>query len=65
MFAVLSSPGPVGGSGGFLCLQIHFVIVTTLGLLTQTSSVVVRCQPWFHLGLVAYSFFWSSEGAYG
>jgi len=30
MFAVLSSPGPVGGSGGFLCLQIHFVIVTTL-----------------------------------
>ena len=32
---------------------------------TQTSSVVVRCQPWFYLRLVAYSFFWLSEGAYG
>src|SRR5271163_2187306 len=33
--------------------------------LTQTSSVVVRCQPWFYLRLEAYSFFWLSEGAYG
>ncbi len=30
---------------------------------TPTSSVVVRCQPWFYLRLVAYSFFWLSEGA--
>jgi len=22
------------------------------------------CQPWFYLRLVAYSFFWLSEGAY-
>ena len=36
-----------------------------LRLLTQTSSVVVRCQPWFYLRLEAYSFFWLSEGAYG
>jgi len=36
-----------------------------LRLLTRTSSVVVRCQPWFYLRLVAYSFFWLSEGAYG
>src|SRR5580692_10624864 len=35
-----------------------------LGLLTLTSSVVVRCQPWFYLRLEAYSFFWLSEGAY-
>src|SRR6266481_1421453 len=28
----------------------------------QTSSVVARCQPWFYLRLVAYSFFWLSEG---
>ena len=34
-------------------------------LLTRTSSVVVRCQPWFYLRLEAYSFFWLSEGAYG
>src|SRR5215468_2986899 len=27
-----------------------------------TSSVVVKCQPWFYLRLVAYSFFWLSEG---
>jgi hypothetical protein len=33
--------------------------------LTQTSRVVVHCQPWFYLRLVAYSFFWLSEGAYG
>src|SRR5712664_3643489 len=33
-------------------------------LLTRTSSVVVRCQPWFYLRLEAYSFFWLSEGAY-
>src|SRR6266849_2800876 len=33
-------------------------------LLTQTSRVVVRCQPWFYLRLEAYSFFWLSEGAY-
>src|SRR5260370_19692381 len=36
-----------------------------LRFLTQTSSVVVRCQPWFYLRLEAYSFFWLSEGAYG
>ena len=36
-----------------------------LGLLTLTSSVVVRCQPWFYLRLEAYSFFWLSEEAYG
>src|SRR5271155_1255670 len=36
-----------------------------LRLLTQTSSVVVKCQPWFYLRLEAYSFFWLSEGAYG
>ena len=36
-----------------------------LGLLTLTSSVVVRCQPWFYLRLEAYSFFWLSEGTYG
>src|SRR4029077_5845867 len=30
-----------------------------------TSSVVVKCQPWFYLRLGAYSFFWLSEGAYG
>src|ERR1700687_6147914 len=35
-----------------------------LRFLTQTSSVVVRCQPWFYLRLEAYSFFWLSEGAY-
>src|SRR5467141_2898113 len=35
-----------------------------LRFLTQTSSVVVRCQPWFYLRLQAYSFFWLSEGAY-
>ncbi len=47
-------------------LQIHLVGVTTvLQLLTQTSSVVVKCQPWFYLRLEAYSFFWLSEGAYG
>jgi len=28
----------------------------------RTSSVVARCQPWFYLRLVAYSFFWLSEG---
>jgi hypothetical protein len=33
--------------------------------LTQTSRVVVQCQPWFYLRLVAYDFFWLSEGAYG
>jgi len=32
-----------------------------LRLLTQTSSVVVSCQPWFYLRLRAYSFFWLSE----
>jgi len=32
---------------------------------TQTSRVVVLCQPWFYLRLAAYSFFWLSEGAYG
>ena len=32
---------------------------------TQTSRAVVRCQPWFYRRLVAYSFFWLSEGAYG
>ena len=36
-----------------------------LRFLTQTSSVVVQCQPWFYLRLAAYSFFWLSEGAYG
>src|SRR6266480_2830693 len=36
-----------------------------LRLLTRTSSVVVRCQPWFYLRLKAYSFFWLSERAYG
>jgi hypothetical protein len=36
-----------------------------LRFLTQTSSAVVRCQPWFYLRLEAYSFFWLSEGAYG
>src|SRR5258708_12325250 len=36
-----------------------------LRFLTQTSSVVVRCQPWFYLRLEAYSFFWLSEGASG
>src|SRR5712664_1635510 len=36
-----------------------------LRFLTQTSSVVVRCQPWFYLRLEVYSFFWLSEGAYG
>src|SRR3977135_802058 len=35
-----------------------------LRFLAQTSSVVVRCQPWFYLRLEAYSFFWLSEGAY-
>src|ERR1700752_626112 len=33
--------------------------------LTQTSRVVVQCQPWFYLRLVAYDFFWLSEGGYG
>jgi hypothetical protein len=36
-----------------------------LRFLAQTSSVVVRCQPWFYLRLEAYSFFWLSERAYG
>ena len=31
--------------------------------LTQTSRVVVQCQPWFYLRLFAYRFFWLSEGA--
>src|ERR1700722_18055733 len=29
---------------------------------TQTSRVVVQCQPWFYLRLFAYRFFWLSEG---
>ena len=46
--------------------QIHRVAVTTpVRFLTQTSRVVVQCQPWFYLRLAAYSFFWLSEGAYG
>jgi hypothetical protein len=28
----------------------------------QSSSTVVRCQPWFYWGLVAHSFFGLSEG---
>ena len=31
---------------------------------TQTSRVVVQCQPWFYLKLFAYRFFWLSEGAW-
>jgi hypothetical protein len=34
-----------------------------LRFLTQTSRVVVQCQPWFYLRLFAYRFFWLSEGA--
>jgi hypothetical protein len=46
--------------------EIHRAAVTTpFGSFTQTSSVVVQCQPWFYLRLAAYSFFWLSEGAYG
>ena len=33
--------------------------------LTQTSRVVVQCQPWFYLRLFAYRFFWLSEGGIG
>ena len=43
-----------------------FVYVTTpFGSLDATSRVVVQCQPWFYLRLMAYDFFWLSEGAYG
>jgi hypothetical protein len=35
----------------------------TVGLLTQTSRLVVQCQPWFYPRLFAYRFFWLSEGA--
>ena len=31
--------------------------------LKPASPVVVRCQPWFYLRLVAYCFFGLSEGA--
>jgi len=34
-----------------------------VGLLTQTSKLVVQCQPWFYPRLFAYRFFWLSEGA--
>jgi len=30
--------------------------------LTQTSRLVVQCQPWFYPRLFAYRFFWLSEG---
>ena len=32
-------------------------------VLKPTSKTVVRCQPWFYLRLVAYSFFGLSERA--
>jgi len=34
-----------------------------VGLLTQTSRLVVQCQPRFYPRLFAYRFFWLSEGA--
>ena len=64
MMAVLSSLGNVPRRCGFF-LSDSSCVVTTLRFLTQTSRVVVLCQPWFYLRLAAYSFFWLSEGAYG
>jgi hypothetical protein len=63
----LSSPAHVmlRGSGGVLFLQIHFSVVTTPSACDANKQVVAMCQPWFYLRLVAYSFFWLSEGAYG
>jgi hypothetical protein len=63
MFAMLSSPRNVGRLWLFLSCRFIGVIVTTLSASDATSRVVVRCQPWFYLRLVAYSFFWLSEGA--
>src|SRR5215471_6966202 len=61
---LLSSPRNVGRLWLFLFAD-PLLIVTTLSLPMPTSNVVVRCQPWFYLRLVAYSFFRLSEGAYG
>ena len=66
MFAVVSSPSHVARLWGFSLLADSFCYCDdALGFLTRASSVVVKCQPWFYLKLVAYSFFWLSEGAYG
>ena len=63
----LSSPAHVmkQGSGVFLFWQIHVAVVTTPSACDANKQGGWICQPWFYLRLVAYSFFWLSEGAYG
>ena len=65
MFAVLSSPCPVERLWRFSVFADSFVIVTTLSTSDANKQCGCKCQPWFYLRLVAYSFFWLSEGAYG
>jgi len=64
MFAVLSSPSHVARLLGFLFSVDSFCCGDDAHrFLARASSVVAKCQPWFYLRLVAYSFFWLSEGA--
>jgi hypothetical protein len=43
--------------------QVHRGVRRRLRFAEATSGVVVQCQPSFYLRLVAYRFFWLSEGA--
>jgi hypothetical protein len=65
LFAMLSSPCPVERLWRFSVFADSFVIVTTLSTSDANKPCGCKCQPWFYLRLVAYSFFWLSEGAYG
>jgi len=62
MFAALSSPFHVAR-----LLRFSFSVDSSCLVTTHSDADKQRgcgCQPWFYLRLVAYSFFWSSEGAY-